>query len=209
MSTDRNKSRTGSTSRGRPRKNITVSSQGASIQNDDEFWTCELCKNRFGDPNDKIIECGRCKLYYCAKCLKMSDQTYAALCQAASVSHWFCMTCEAPALHAIRDDREIEEKCKAYFEKMTKRVEELEKELPKKADKTVVDGLCSDMKNFETQMQGAHKDISTLSNRIDMVRNEKREQDRRKNNLVVHGLPEKEEVPDVDLADELLGAQHV
>ncbi len=82
----------------------------------------------------------------------MSDQTYAALGQAASVSHWFCMSCEQPALHAIRDDREIEEKCKAYFEEMNKRVEVLEKEMPKKADKAVVDQLCSDINNLKTEM---------------------------------------------------------
>ncbi len=203
--TDNSKSRSGSSTRSQRKKG---QSQTGTSQNDD-FWTCGLCKKQFGDPEDKLIECDRCKLFFCTKCLKMSDQTYAALCQAASVSHWFCLSCEQPALHAIRDDREIEEKCKAYFEEMNKRVEVLENEMPKKADKAVVDQLCSDINNLKTEMQGAHSDVSTLSDRLELIRKENEEKEKRKNNIVVHGLPEKENIPDEEIADELLSVIQV
>ncbi len=207
-----NRNRTGSNSRDRGRLGRPSRAASNQANNDvpEEFWKCEICKVEFRDPSDKVIQCDRCNLYFCIKCIKMSEATYAVLSQTGDDCHWYCFKCKEPALHAVRDDREIEERCQEFFEKINERLEKVEKELlPKKADKTTVDTMSSNVIALQSELKGAHRDISILSGRIDLVRNENKEKDRRKNNVIVVGLPENDGSPENDIPNDSELAEEV
>jgi hypothetical protein len=38
-----------------------------------EAWVCENCPKSFSSPDAKMLECQRCRLRYCIKCLKKTD----------------------------------------------------------------------------------------------------------------------------------------
>ena len=58
--------------------------------NVDDSWTCKVCKNTFGQPDD-IIECDRFTDHYCMKCLKLSEAVYDYMTNTPAI--WCCMNC--------------------------------------------------------------------------------------------------------------------
>ncbi len=198
--------------RGRPKKRGVQGGQnnrGASVSNDtsqDEIWTCKICKVNFTSENDKLILCDRCQLPHCISCLGMSVQRYELLTSEDDDTHWYCKDCKSAAIHAVRDDFEIEERCEQYFKKVEARFQKIEQDITLKADKTTVDSMGVDVLALQDKLKKANKDIVSLHKEIDLVRNEQDERERRKCNIVVHGLPEGENIDDYDIAVELLGA---
>ena len=83
---------------------------------DDDVWVCKLCQNEFDQPEDKLVMCSRCDSSYCIACLRMPDSHYQVLSKDPGL-HWYCPDCKQSALHAVRDDFEIEERCEAFFSK--------------------------------------------------------------------------------------------
>ncbi len=63
-----------------------------------------------------------------------------------------------------------------------------------------------EVKDLQDKLKGANEDIVKLKKELDLVRSEPEERDRRKCNIVVHGLPEGDDRDDFELAVELLGA---
>ena len=45
-----------------------------------EPWECKICKEIYGNPLDKVMECERCREHYCAKCLAQPITTCANYC---------------------------------------------------------------------------------------------------------------------------------
>ena len=118
-------------------------------QNDDEVWMCELCHQKFIEDDSKLMQCERCNLCFCIKCLDMP----LATCQVLNFYnnyefHWFCSRCKEPALHAIRHDREIEQRCQAYFEKVAERLDKIEDAISLKVDKVKVDSILTHVKHI-------------------------------------------------------------
>ena len=105
---------------------------------EEDVITCDICQRRFVDIDDKLLQCGRCDLWQCIACLKYSDTGYDLLNQRPEL-HWSCTACQAPAIHAIRSDKEIGERCNYYMAKFTSRVAALEEQMTTKADNTEVE----------------------------------------------------------------------
>ena len=161
-----------------------------------ESWKCEICEKEFNKDDDKMMECDRCSCYYCIACLGMSSENYMFLSQSVEVS-WFCKECKAPALKAVREDREIEERCKEYFAKIETKFSELEEKVELKADKSVVDSLDTKIKSLKEDQLGTATDIGKIFEELSLLRNEPDEKRKRKNNVVIYGIPETERENDI------------
>ena len=78
-----------------------------------ESWLCGLCKKEFKDASSKILECERCEMHFCAKCVKMSDELYEMLNTRKDI-HRFCGSCEQRVLQNIHIDKDVEQRCSEY-----------------------------------------------------------------------------------------------
>ena len=140
----------------------------------DSTWVCELCKGKFDDENDKLLQCERCMLTFCCSCLSMNDSDYSFLKDHPDF-HWFCSECQAPALKSVQTDREIEERCREFLEKYDKKLEDIDKKLDQKAEKATVDNISANLKASDTELAGFAKDITDLADKKDLLKNEHEE----------------------------------
>ena len=69
-----------------------------------DSWICGLCRKEFKDDCSKILECERCELHFCAKCMKMREDIYDLLSTRKDI-HWFCGNCEQKVMHNIHIDK--------------------------------------------------------------------------------------------------------
>ena len=67
--------------------------------NVDDSWTFKVCKNTFGQPDDKVIDCDRCADHYCMKRLKMNEAVYDYMTNTSAI--WCCMICTDEARRII------------------------------------------------------------------------------------------------------------
>ena len=86
---------------------------------------CAVCNVKYTGKKDKLLSCDRCDSNFCIACLGISTTEHKILKKPEVL--WFCKDCQQPAIKAVKTDREIEERCEEYFEKMTKRLDALTK----------------------------------------------------------------------------------
>ena len=158
-------------------------------QEDLEVWCCKICKVNFSNSNDKLMQCERCEGATCTSCLNIDNNLYELLTGRIDL-HWYCSECDKQAMTAIKAEFEIEERCSAYMETMTKRLDKMQDDIDLKADKATVDNLCADMISTESKLKGANEDIAKLADRLDLMYQEADEIEKRRKNLVIRGLPE-------------------
>ena len=144
---------------------------------------CSICKDIFVSNDDKLVICDRCEEWICLPCSGLSITQYEAI--DANLT-WYCPDCKLPATQAVKTDKSIEEKCKAYFEIF---------QVEFRAE-------------IDTQLNEIRKDISELKSNQNTVHNsedemrkavaesmrkqedEHLERDKRKNNLILFNVIE-------------------
>ena len=151
--------------------------------------TSELC-NRCGNDSDKWISCERCLSWFCLKCADLTDDEHSFFSSRKTRAHWYCDACESQAVKAVTTDQAIEEKCKEFLGSFQTRLEACETNLSNKADKSITDSLTTENKIIQDKILGLQKDISNLGKQIKLTRFEPVEKEKRKNNIVIRGLPE-------------------
>jgi len=119
--------------------------------------------------------------------------------------HWYCVDCEGLAISAVKVDRDIEERCAAYMEQMSLRVQKLEEAVELKVDKTDTDEMGAHLVLLDNRVEGINSDIRNISAKMDLLRFEHEEQAKRKDNISIRGLPEESEGNDELLVQEVLG----
>jgi len=163
---------------------------------------CVMC-NSYGDAGTRWLECERCTNWFCGSCLNM-DENFFNILHMRKDFHWFCTECEGLAITAVKVDRDIEERCAAYMEKMSLRVTKLEEAVELKVDKTDTDAMGAHLTLLDSKVDGINTDIRDISARMDLMRFEHEEQEKRKNNVIIRGLPEEVESGDEALVLEVL-----
>ena len=175
---------------GRPKKDKTGSTAGEQAQpnsqsvSTSEVWCCKVCKVIFTDESDKLMQCERCDGATCIQCLNMESKVYDLL-KGRMDLHWYCGECDKQAMAAIKADWEIEEKCAAYMSSLTLRMDSMQQEINRKAEKATVD-------TTNIRLDGTNSDIVKLSDKIELLYREPEEIEKRKNNIVIRGIPEHE-----------------
>ena len=103
---------------------------------------------------DKLIECDRCEKWVCIKCSNLKVSQYDAIDDNLI---WFCRNCRKPALHAVKTDQSIEEKCNLFLESFR-----CEKRINEKMSK--IEMKVTDIESNQTPMANPLTDISSSKN---------------------------------------------
>ena len=78
---------------------------------------CKGCNKSFTDTK-KTIACGRCEGAYCTNCTHFTVAEMSVMKNQDLGAIWFCVDCQKPAWKSVKIDKEIDERCQEYFEKM-------------------------------------------------------------------------------------------
>ena len=96
---------------------------------------------------------------------------------------------------AVQTDMEIKERCDMYMAKFSERMEALETEVKKKANKSVVDKLQTRLDVFEESGEVKQREFEAkMKETIAEMRNEQVEIERRRANLIIYKQAETEDV---------------
>lgn len=135
---------------------------------------CEDCRS-----TSDLLQCIRCDSLWCHQCLQLPEAKYKII-KSSPELHWYCSTCQEPAIQAVQTDKLIEDRCKFYMsslkneisdirDKMSqkadlKEVDELQKQMADKADAQVVCNLQLQLqsKASKEQLQAVGEEVKTL-----------------------------------------------
>ena len=191
--------------RGRPGKNVSNPNSRNSSRNNspakivdtgnkesEEIWKCNVCSKFFGDPDDKVLECQRCRDHFCIKCLNKSVEEYNLMNNSDIM--WFCVPCREKVERNIVVDREIEERCNDMMKMFDSRIRYLEEEVAKKCDEGQVRNIVSEMTKVSVASQEngdtnyGRKDGNEQS--VTAVMSEINERKNRECNMIIYGIKE-------------------
>ena len=197
----------GAKKRGRPRRGTTSETNSrnnspmvspnrfqALSTDPDESWTCKVCKLKFTDSEDKILECQRCNMHFCIKCLDKSEEEYEHLHNSDSM--WFCIPCKEKVVKNILVDRKIEDAFKEMTKKFDERITKIEDDLKEKCSKDETISIVREevdkrMKEKEDTPTAATPEPQENSN-VNEVLSEISERKQRENNIIIYGQEESE-----------------
>ncbi len=114
----------------------------------------------------------------------------------SSVFHWYCPECEGKTIRSLKTDREVEDRCAAYMSKMEARMSSLESTVQSKVSREEV--------NKEMVKSAVHPDTDPtvvkdlVQDEVSRVLGERDERDSRRNNFIIHNMPESDKEEDED-----------
>ena len=89
--------------------------------------------------------------------------------------HWFCKVCERPAMSAVHADKETEERCEAYLQIITGKIDKMQVEIGNKAEKVEVEAVKADIVTVSNRVDNVNSEVSKLENRIELLYKEPEE----------------------------------
>ena len=145
---------------------------------------CESCQESFSDENDQLIECDRCELWFCLSCTGMDPKHYELLNDKTLAKNflWMCGNCKAPALKAVKTDKDIETRCNEFLGKFRVEVKE---EL--KVVKEDIADLKATSESHKVDLQSMKKDV------LEEAIREVQERQKRNLNLIFYNVEESDE----------------
>ena len=170
---------------------------------------CKVCKKGYSDLK-KLIQCGRCEHNFCVACTDMTQVKLSLLKDPSTGVMWFCCDCQQGALKSIKTHKEIEERCKEYWEAMEQQITKIEQKLETKADKSELGQISATVANIKVNMGNkvSGEKLKKLQTDIEKLQLEKdkiskdiqatvqkevtewREIDRRRSNIMIYEIPE-------------------
>ena len=170
---------------------------------------CSVCKKAFTETK-KIIQCGRCNENFCINCSGLTQTKVTIFKEVANGVVWFCGNCQEPAIKSVKTDKEIEERCKIYWEKMEQRMNALEKKINHKAEKFELVKLTAAVSELREDIskKPGKDEFDKIKNKLDNLQLQEadqndqiqaavqkevlewREIEKRKSNIMVYGIPE-------------------
>lgn len=157
--------------------------------NDDEVWTCKLCKTKFTDEKAEVLECEYCDGHFCRNCVKLSQAEYKLLSKRKDF-HWYCPPCEEKAMRNIKIEKEIEERCRDYFEKYEERLNDLEKEIANKPDTESVKKMIEESKSNTASGTDVNANLNEINDKLE----EYKESVQRRSNIVIFNATESDDI---------------
>lgn len=179
-----------------PRSKKTSTTTDKEDKGEEESAECKVCTKTYTSPEDKLMVCERCDGWFCIKCLRMKPTVYDILRATASV-HWFCDDCQEPAMTAVVTNKKIEETVQRYLEGITERLDGVEMEMDRKADKDMVNSLEDRVNLLEAKLDQKTKQMAEPQENVTRTSIEEIEQRaRRRDNIILFGIDEAEETED-------------
>lgn len=162
----------------------------------DEAWICEICSNSFASKQAEMMECEYCEEHFCRKCLNITQGDYKVLSK-RSDAHWYCPKCEKKAVNSVKMEKQIEERCKAFLEKMENRVATLEEKVKDKpSEERVREIIQEEVAKSESELENKVKEAIQVNldneedETTDQKLNEIRDWESRRNNIVIYNSDE-------------------
>ena len=153
--------------------------RGSTRKTKEDGWLCQLCKVKFQDEKAEMLECEYCCDRFCRPCLKMTKQEYQVFSNRTDC-HWYCPPCEVKAVKSIKIEKDIEERCKAYFELYEQKLKELEDKIDSKPDVETVKQMIDDSKE-----EGAVGGDETIGKEVKDNLEEYKDSMSRRNNIII------------------------
>lgn len=145
------------------------------MSDEDDNDNCGVCKKLVRE-EDNGIGCEVCHQWFHAGCTKMAAELYKMLKKYRS-QPWFCKRCTAD-IKQIKQLKDRNEELKVKLKDLQERVEEKKLEIAEEAVERVVNKLPFERLTYEV----TEKVMEQLG--------EKKEQEKRKNNIVLYKIPE-------------------
>ena len=145
-------------------------------------FPCIKCSNHV-KKNDKAVQCSLCELWIHKACEDMDDDTFDVLVRQVSQNgetFWACRSCRRYAAKFDKSVKELDRKVQGILSRLDKHDEEFA--TMKSAITKLEDGNASTAANIDPAV--------IQSNASSVVFCEMGERDKRKVNVIVHGLPE-------------------
>ena len=96
----------------------------------------------------------RCNIWYCTKYTQISDAGYQFLSSVeAEDIAWFCKSCVQPAKVALLKDKSIEDKLNELVEKWNQRIKAVKSNLPKKVENTEFEKIQRKVGELEEEIK--------------------------------------------------------
>ena len=148
----------------------------------EEIWLCKLCDKEFSGGKCELLECEYCEKHFCRKCLGLSAAEYKLFAKRSDL-HWYCPPCEEKAVKSIRIEKEIEERCKDYFSKFEKRLNDLEEKISQKTS-------VEDVQNLIKESEKGDARLENVQTAVNEQLTEFRESEQRKLNVIIFNAKE-------------------
>ena len=164
---------------------------------------CKDCNKVFTEEGDRIIECERCEEWACLPCSGLSENDYQFITDSNNPAiHWYCNNCNGKAISAIKSDKQIEEKCKEYFQTVRDEIAQVKCDLDTKIDDVNVK-LREEISSLKDKLEENEKLLdqkieSKLSASADRSIKEMTQREERRQNLVLFNVPESDSVESED-----------
>ena len=154
--------------------NMATQKKGQRAPSEADAWQCEGCKKTFVDKNSRLLVCEYCDNVYCIECLQLTATAYN-VCKKTNL-HWFCPNCEDKVMKNIRSDREIEERCAEFLQKIEGRVGALESQITTKVDekqvREIVENMSTEGQAKESHGQSQETVLATVKDCRDSINRE-------------------------------------
>ena len=139
----------------------------------------------------------------CQSCTNLDNEEYKFLTSRPQF-HCYCIPFESDAMQAIKNEALIAERCQEFLSKYEKKMDDIEDRVNTKADIAKEDYLSTSVQVLNDQVKHLATDISRLNQKIESMRFEPVEKTKRKNNIVIRGVPESEDLTDTERIKEIL-----
>ena len=123
----------------------------------------------------------------CFLCTGLTEAQYNAL---DGNLQWYCAECKVPAIQAVKVDRSIEEKCKAYFDSFKIEFKEEINSQLNEIRQDISDIKRSQSSNTSTEVNVVATVKKVVQDSIKVQEQEQMERERRRNNLILFNASE-------------------
>ena len=80
---------------------------------------CKMSSKAFSEAN-KLLGCIRCEGMFCTDCSGFTISKMAILRDAATGASWFCPPCHKITMKNVKEEKDLDDKCKEYMAKFEK-----------------------------------------------------------------------------------------
>ncbi len=130
----------------------SVLSGAESGEESDDKWVCQECRKTFVQENAQVLECDRCRLHYCCRCVKISRDEYKVLSKRPDL-FWFCPPCAIKTRASIDKEISLENLSRDMTEKMLGKFSEMEERIQDSLLETITTRFAAFEENVETKLK--------------------------------------------------------
>ena len=156
--------------------------------------------NNLQKKDAKMMECDYCQTKRCIKCLNITDTAYKQLGGREDFP-WFCQTCVVKAMRAIKEERDIETRCKNFLTNFEENTNKSLASMQKQIDD--IRGLVT---NNATPVPTTNINRHTphsVPHIVDKVCDSIKDREQRVKNIIIFKVTESEETSDSDIVDHI------